>query len=417
MLTFYPLKNNHVGVYLGRAPSRAQVDYEKVMPFARSQGALIVFGIFLLVFAAVELNVLLETLELWGGANDLFNLASAIFMTCWLLGWSIAVLFILIIFLGMLYGRGLLLVYQGRVEMQLGTSNMGVLIRQEASKITSIELVDPPAKSVFPKEGKQLLISDGDSITTTPVGSNMTQQDLESVREAVSVNKNVDAKLDPQVLGIARFAKTDSTADEFVEPPAEFSGSIIALVLANLAPLIGALMFGWDLSEIMVLYWVETAVLLLYQIAKHLTISPVLGLLASLFSIASAAGFMALHFLFIWNIFVAGGFASGQVRDSELSEVFDYIALLWPAIVALIISHGYSFYSNFWPRRTLYRQGKIKLKNLMERIVLMHVTIIFGAFLVFATGHNFAGVLLLIVLKIIVDAFAHRKYNKKARQD
>ena len=134
----------------------------------------------------------------------------------------------------------------------------------------------------------------------------------------------------------------------------------MVLILANLVPLIGAFFFAWKLSEIMVLYWAETTITLLYQCLKHFVVSPMLKILASVFSLATAVGFMAIHFLFIWGIFVNQSFSSGSAIGSNMTEVFDYLLALWPALAALIVSHGYSFSTNFWPRRELFRAKKIK---------------------------------------------------------
>jgi len=412
MLTFYPFKNNRFGLYLGPALSGSDVDYKKSMPFGRSFWAIGFAGIFLFVFGYVELTVISQAIEAWENVDKLFGLVTVIFTICWLLGWSFGVFFILVFFLAVLLGRGLLLVYQGRVEVRLGIPGFGAVIRQEASEIISVELVDPDPKSIFPKEGQQLLISDSGSSKTSPIGSNMSLDDLMAVRVAVDYNKGVDAQLDPADQHIEDPASEPKLNAEDLHDVSVAGGSIIALVLANLVPLFGALMFGWELSEVMVLYWAETAIILLYQIVKHCAMSPILGLLSGIFSLASVGGFMAIHLLFVWEIFVKQSFNSDNVMGSDLVEVFEYFGVLSPALAALMISHGYSFFTNFWPRRELYRINKLKIKSVMDRVVLMHVTLIFGAFLVFATGSGAVGAILLIVLKVAVDIVAHRKHHK-----
>jgi len=414
MLTFYPLKTNRFGLYVGPLPSRPGVDYKKIMLFGRSWLAIGCVGAFLLVFGAIELSVINQVVKAWQDTDELFGLVVAIFTVCWLIGWSIGVIFLLIVFLVISLGHGVLLVGQGRVEVLLGIPGFGLVIRQEASEITTIELVDPDPKSVFPKEGKQLLISDASSNKTSPIGSNMRLADLMAVRAAVDRNKGIDAKLDPedQIIQPRKLeAASNVVADKLLETDTQ-SSSIVVLVIANLVPLIGALMFGWELSEIMVLYWAETGVILLYQIAKHFVMSPVLGVLASIFSLASVGAFMAMHLLFVWEIFVKQSFNSDNVMGSDLVEVLEYFGLLSPALAALMVSHGYSFFTNFWPRRELYRINRLKIRGVMDRVVLMHITLIFGAFLVFVTNSGSAGALLLIVLKVGADILAHRKHHK-----
>ena len=170
ILTFYPFKINRFGIYLGPSLSGNDVDYKKPMPFARSKIAAGVSGFILLILGGAEISVLSQVIDAWQEADKLFSFVTAVFLSCWLLGWSIGVLIALIIFVSILFGRGLLLIYQGRVEIHFGIPSLGLVIRQEAAQINTVELVDHDPKSVFPKEGKQLLISDTSTSKTSPIG-------------------------------------------------------------------------------------------------------------------------------------------------------------------------------------------------------------------------------------------------------
>lgn len=80
------------------------------------------------------------------------------------------------------------------------------------------------------------------------------------------------------------------------------------------------------------------------------------------------------------------------------------------------MSHAISFYVNFIGRRE-YLDGT--LQKLMgepyKRIMVMHVTIIFGGFLAMALGSPLPALMLLIVLKIGADARAHvRERSEKS---
>ena len=44
--------------------------------------------------------------------------------------------------------------------------------------------------------------------------------------------------------------------------------TVIPLIAANAAPIVGVLFFGWDLLSIMFLYWMETAVVTFYRLLK-----------------------------------------------------------------------------------------------------------------------------------------------------
>ena len=51
------------------------------------------------------------------------------------------------------------------------------------------------------------------------------------------------------------------------------------------------------------------------------------------------------------------------------------------------------------------------------RIILMHVTIIFGAWLILALGAPILALVLLIVLKIFSDARAHHKEHAALQEE
>jgi putative flippase GtrA len=119
---------------------------------------------------------------------------------------------------------------------------------------------------------------------------------------------------------------------------------------------------------------------------------------------------MAVHLLFIVGLFGAGIDGGADILTSEVLAGF--IELL-PALLAYVISHGISFYLNYL-RRQEY-QGKDMARQMGEpykRIVTMHVTIIFGGFLVMAFGTALPAMILLILLKLATDMRAHMAEHK-----
>ena len=92
------------------------------------------------------------------------------------------------------------------------------------------------------------------------------------------------------------------------------SESAIALVVANLVPLVGVLFFGWDLGSIMVLYWVESGVIAFYTVLKIAIVGKLAAIVAVPFFVGHFGGFMIAHFLFIYALFLResiGGWAPG----------------------------------------------------------------------------------------------------------
>ena len=71
------------------------------------------------------------------------------------------------------------------------------------------------------------------------------------------------------------------------------------LIFANLVPVAGTLFFGWRLSDVMVLYWAESAIIGFFNLCKIAVIGRWFALLAGPFFLGHFGGFMAVHFLFI----------------------------------------------------------------------------------------------------------------------
>jgi len=188
------------------------------------------------------------------------------------------------------------------------------------------------------------------------------------------------------------------------------SPSTLILIIANLIPLIGVAYYDWDLGATMVLYWAETAIILLYTVLKQIILNPVLGIFTSLFTVAHAGGFMAIHFLFIWTLFVQT--ASGFSGSTSVAEVSQYLTTLWPALLALVISHGFSFKANFLNHKNR-TQKKLIDKDFYSRIILMHLTIIFGGGAALVLGSGLFAIAFLILLKIAIDVTAHRKQHAR----
>jgi len=186
------------------------------------------------------------------------------------------------------------------------------------------------------------------------------------------------------------------------------SPSTITLIIANLAPVGGTVFFGWNLGEVMVLYWGESAVIGFYNLIKMAVISRWLVLFSGPFFLGHFGGFMAVHFLFIYTFFVAG--IDSTDTGDNLAKVAQLFFDLWPALLALFVSHGVSFYANFLGRREYQtRTLKDQMTEPYKRIIFMHFAIIFGGGLTLTIGSPALVLLLLIALKTFVDIRAHLK--------
>jgi hypothetical protein len=136
-------------------------------------------------------------------------------------------------------------------------------------------------------------------------------------------------------------------------------------------------------------------------------------------------GFTSLHGLFVLVIFK--NYTGGNSRSclSFFVEIFlDPIKQIYSiissqmkfAILALFISHGVSFVYNY------LRKGEYKTAKLQHlegapygRVIIMHITILFGGFFAMILGSQAVLLVILVVLKTIVDINLHLLGHKKAQ--
>lgn len=208
------------------------------------------------------------------------------------------------------------------------------------------------------------------------------------------------------------------------------AASLAALVAANLLPLAGVAFWGWQVGDVVFLYWAENLVIgafnvLRMAVAKGEGGEPVpvryqssgLGALGGRVFII---GFFIVHygfFCYVHGSFLAHLFPpSGVAADDEplpvlLAMLQDGAALA--ALAAIVASHGFSFVANYLGKGEYRRAGIDRLMTSpYKRIVFTHVFILAGAFLLLAIGSPVVAMLLFVVLKIGFDAHAHVKAHR-----
>jgi len=196
------------------------------------------------------------------------------------------------------------------------------------------------------------------------------------------------------------------------------SFSSLALIAANLVPLAGAIMLDWSVFLIVFLFWVENLVIGFFNIIR-LTLARGKGsntaakIFTVPFFIIHYGGFCAGHGFFILAIF-------GNWADADLTDFHTFIHDIFIdnkavyALMALFLSHGFSLVYNYIMRGERMQADINKLMTApYSRIVLLHVTLIFGAFLITLLHVPEAGLALLVILKIGFDMFAHLKERSR----
>ncbi len=187
------------------------------------------------------------------------------------------------------------------------------------------------------------------------------------------------------------------------------SPTAIALIVANLVPLVGVLFFDWSLFTIMFFFWLESAVIGFFNILKLVIVANILSIIMVPFFVVHYGAFMSGHLVFIFALFSPDEMSfSGFFPPPDL--LISHIMNVWPAFLGACLSHGISFFYNFIGKKEFRRSTPEKqMMAPYGRIILMHLTIIFGGWLILALGAPILALVLLIGLKIVSDARAHHK--------
>jgi len=392
-----------------------------VLPFRRS-------WLFIAIFAGVDAALFIPAIaafhqasEHWGSVNSLFDLVFAAFMSAWLLGWSVGLFLVSAVVLVLLFGREVVKFRPGELEIVLGLPGMGASAIYDVSMMRNLRHAEAPEKSGRSWRGSHLLFDYG--ANTVAFGSAISMDEAsemmrlleagvgQSIRVGKARPEELEERWEPGLEENPE-ALEQPGLSEPTKPLSLSSPSSIALISANLVPVVGTLFLGWKLSDVMVLYWAESAIIGFLTICKMIVIGRWFALLAVPFFLGHFGGFMVVHFLFIYAFFVEG-VNSGGSFGGDLPAVGQMFIVLWPALAALFFSHAWSFVQNFLGRREyLGRSVRDQMGEPYSRIIFMHLVIIFGGGLALLLGAPEPVILLVIAVKIFVDLRAHLKEHE-----
>ena len=234
------------------------------------------------------------------------------------------------------------------------------------------------------------------------------------------------------------------------------SRTAIALVLANAIPLAGVLFFGWSLWTVLVLYWVENGIVGLWTIPRILLARGALTIPTAARGAATVilplisgaarpivAAFFALHYGVFWlghGFFVLLLPRMFGLRSAALDggpPVFDpttgfpgldptpavaaggFGEIVWSSValgaVALFLSHGLSFVLDYLGKGEYLRtSAPAEATKPYGRVVVLHLTILFGAFAILLIGAPLLLVAILVALKIVLDLRLHLRHKVAA---
>jgi hypothetical protein len=412
------------GFRLGLRVRRNPGGYQRTWRFRRSWVAIGILAVMDVIFLIPAITTLIQARGQWSQFDSLFDLVGALFLSAWLLGWSVAPLLMTGILVLLLFGRETMTVWPGKVELALGLPFLSLTAVYDVTMMRNLRIETPVKKSGSSWRGPHFVFDYGSNQGS--FGSDVEDQELTEVRNGIhktsgkSIRRGealageAETHWEPEQKNAAVAAVVESGAA--ARPVTLSSASSLALIAANLVPIAGALFLGWKLSDVMVLYWAESAVVGFFNLCKIVVIGRWFALVAGPFFLGHFGGFMAVHFLFIYMIFVKG--PDDMNGDSgDLAEVAKLFLVLWPALLALAVSHAYSYFNNFLGRGE-YRGRTVsaQMSEPYSRIIFMHLVLIFGGGLSLVLGQVEMVLIVVIAAKIFVDLKAHLREhsaNKK----
>jgi len=203
--------------------------------------------------------------------------------------------------------------------------------------------------------------------------------------------------------------------------------AVVFLVVVNLIPIFGVLFFDWDLFSLMMLYWMENIIVGLFNpikmafatgVDEKLSEFPLASVGLKIFLIPFFTFhyglFCLVHGLFIVAFFGQSGFFSNSTDGSVPNELFSggFIDTLannfgW-ALLSMVLSHGLSLALNYFGQREYLKANIVEMMfQPYKRIVVLHLTILLGAFLAMGLGSPMIALIFMAILKIIVDVISH----------
>jgi hypothetical protein len=198
--------------------------------------------------------------------------------------------------------------------------------------------------------------------------------------------------------------------------------SVFLLLGANAVPLLGVLFGGWDLVEILFAYWAENVVIGFFSLLKMIfaqdddrgwfiiLLTVFMKIIGCSFFIVHFGGFTAIHGVVLYAI--VHEFLNVQIQPLELLYMGRYV------VAALFLSHGYSFVVNYLIKGERHQtKDRDPMFEPYRRVIVMHLTLVFGTGCIIFLGQPFFMLLVLVILKTSVDLYAHLKERKRFARD
>ena len=216
--------------------------------------------------------------------------------------------------------------------------------------------------------------------------------------------------------------------------------SALILVLANMTPVLGVILFDWQVIDILILYWTESVVIGVINVMRMnrcQTGDLLSGLIPGIsgreippevnvelrarmpklsasglklfiipFFVVHYGGFCAGHLFAVISFFGGAALHNGVAGSLQYFWQPEY----WIAVVAITSSHLYSYFNNYIGGNE-YQHSNLFMLMMRPygRITTMHIAIVVGAGFVMWLGSPLPVLIIMIMVKTAIDIRLHEK--------
>lgn len=196
-----------------------------------------------------------------------------------------------------------------------------------------------------------------------------------------------------------------------LDAPGTWPLSAWLLIAVNLLPVAGVVLLDWQVMTVLVLFWLENLMVGVAQLMRMtLTASrPAQKLSTMAFFVLHYGGFALGHGFAVLHFFGPDQ-ASGVTLDMDPWALWSFVREqgLVLAALAMTISHAVSFLLNDLSSPTLRARSAANVMSMAyQRVVVLHITILVGGFLVAQLGSPLWALLVLVALKTLLDLKGH----------
>lgn len=204
----------------------------------------------------------------------------------------------------------------------------------------------------------------------------------------------------------------------------------ITLIVANLIPLIGVMLWGWSAGALVTLYWAENLIVGGITLLKMFHKGSVTALPRMAFFLVHYGVFCIGHAMLLSTLVeshpmkTGGGFgdeiSSGGGKNAEslvepIVSIFSNASDYWIwGFTALLLSHVVSLFINYFGRQEYLAET---VRTLMgapyKRIIITHIVVLVGAVVTEKLGSPIYILFVLVMIKTIVDVFLHIREHRQ----